>query len=132
VAAFCRQQASPFIEVMTRRKRPKPSFGEDWSPEQLEHFMREAKRGADQLVNWLRMINISAVATPTEAQARAVRTFEPFRTQNLLSIRKALTEGPIRVGPLSEENAADAVARVLAPAGLDCRLVPLAPDDVPR
>jgi hypothetical protein len=117
---------------MKRRKRPRPSFGEDWSPEQHELFMHEAKQGMEQLVNWLRMININAVAAPTQAQLRALRTFEPFRTTSLVSIRKALVEGPARVGPLSEENAANAVARVLAPVGLHCRIVPLAPDEIPR
>ena len=117
---------------MKRRKRSKPALFEGWSSEQLEHFMREAERGAEQLVNWLRMINVSAVVAPTQAQLRALRTFEPLRTQSLASIRKALIEGPLRLGPLSEEKAADAVATVLAPVGLHCQLVPLAPDEVPR
>lgn len=113
-----------------RRKRPKPSFGEGWSPEQFDAFTRNAKQGLEQLANLLRVINVARVAAPTWEQVLALRMFEPFENQNLVSIRRALAEGPVRVGPFAEKVAARVAATVLAPLGLHCRLVPVAPDDL--
>lgn len=115
---------------MTRRKRPKPSFGEGWTPEQLEAFMRDATKGLEQLASLLRMINIARVAAPTKAQVLALRGFEPFEGQNLVTIRRAVREGPVRLGPLPEDVAARAIAAVLAPLGFNCRLVAVAPDEL--
>jgi hypothetical protein len=113
-----------------KRKRAEPSVGEGFSSPELDTLVREAQAGLAQLEKLLRMINIRAVAAPTQAQVRALRNFEPFKTENLVAIRKALSEGSVRLGPLAEEVAAEAVETLLAPLGLQCRLVPIAPDDL--
>jgi hypothetical protein len=100
------------------------------SPEQLETLVQGAQKALEQLAGFLRMINVRAVTSPTKAQVSALRKFEPCCEWNLVAIRKALKEGPIRLGPLEEGAAAEAVKKLLAPVGLQCRLVPVAPDEL--
>ena len=109
----------------TRRQR-KPSSDNGPSPKEFEAL----KKGLEQLATMFRMISVRRVGSPTQAHVRVLRKFEPFRTHNLVEIRKALSEGSVRLGPLAEHAAADAVTRLLAPAGLQCRLVPVAPDEL--
>jgi hypothetical protein len=114
-----------------KRKRPEPDFESEFESEPLLQVLRgDAQQALEQLASLLRMINVRAVTKPTQAQVRALRKFEPCQEWNLVAIRKALKEGSLRLGPLEAEEAAEAVKKLLAPVGLQCRLVPLAPDEL--
>jgi hypothetical protein len=75
--------------------------------------------GIKQLEASFAWICIDAVASPSPQQIKAVQTFYP--TENLLAVRRMLSDGSAKIGPLDPEMVDDFASAALAETGLTWR-----------
>lgn len=113
---------------MKPSKRDIPGPGDGIAPGELERLVSDGRAGTRDLLGMLRMVRVDSHPAASPAQLRALQAHEPHRAANLVALRQALASGPLRVGPLAEDDAEELAGRFAA-LGLACRVTGLSADD---